>query len=435
MHFLKFRFHFIILLIVCIFNSCGGDNSDLSPNPDTQNNVILHPATFVKLSDIANYRDGRDFKISFSSSSTNIAEFKIFIAKSINVGSVTLNFLKTNNNYAVFQNTTFQGNLTSDFKDLDGDLIKEDIEYKAFVLSVPILGLGLSEVMSFGSESKKLEQITVVRTLAKIEGAGTGGMDADESGNIYMGDFGVDTNGGGSKVYKITPEGNVSLFSTGYNTASGNDFDSQGNLFQSSFDGKFISKIDQSGNTEKFVSHNLITGPVGIAIDNMDNLFVADYRSNKILKITKDKSVTVFSNSTHLDGPNGLDFDSNGNLYVSNWNNSKIVKISAIGNVQVFANTSNNNAHLLIKNGFIYVVGRPKHNIFKIDLNNAEVVNLINNGRGTRDGLLSEAQLSYPNDIAFNKEGNLMYINHVNTGPNNGFTLTPTIIRVVDFAK
>jgi len=425
----------LIFCILILFLSCSSDGSDSIPTP-TQPVEKLKPVTNLSLKDIANTGTSTDLQISFNSNLLeDIAEFKVFLFKSDNSSGVGLEEVKQIEYYVRLNNDQLQSTFPNDFLDTDGDPLEEGLKYAAFVHSIPRNGSGKTEVISTASNALGLEQVTVVRTIAIITEAGTGGLEVDKNGNLYMGDFGKNTNGGGEVIYKISPSGEVETFASGFNTASGNDFDSSGNLFQSSFDGKYISKVSPGGEVETFISDPLITGPVGIAMDENDNLFVADYRSNKILKITKDKTISVYSESSLLDGPNGLDLDQNQNLYVSNWNNTHIVKIEPNGEATVFADTPGNNAHMIIQKDDIYAVGRGLHNIHTININTGAVNPFLNNGRGNSDGSLSQAKISYPNDIAFSTDGNLMYINHVSTGPANGFVLNPTVIKVVDFAR
>jgi hypothetical protein len=68
------------------------------------------------------------------------------------------------------------------------------------------------------------------------------------------------------------------------------------------------------------------------------------------------------------------------------------------------------NAHLVIKNDIIYVSGRSNQTIFKVTL--AKVVtSFVGTGvAGARNGLMTTATISWPNDIAFNADGTKMYI-------------------------
>ena len=77
----------------------------------------------------------------------------------------------------------------------------------------------------------------------------SGDIAVDNAGNIYVANFGRllggAGSGGGQEVYKVTPQGEVSVFATGLNGASGNEFGPDGILYQSNISSGVISKIDQ----------------------------------------------------------------------------------------------------------------------------------------------------------------------------------------------
>ena len=106
-----------------------------------------------------------------------------------------------------------------------------------------------------------------VRTLTDTLPGGVGGVAVDRLGLIYVADF-------RETVWKVTPDGKATRFATGLYGASGNAFDSKGNLFQSSFSGNYISIIDRFGNHTVFVDSGL-TGPVGITIDTRSRALIS----------------------------------------------------------------------------------------------------------------------------------------------------------------
>ncbi|HEY6621573.1 MAG TPA: hypothetical protein VIY68_18665, partial [Steroidobacteraceae bacterium] len=73
-----------------------------------------------------------------------------------------------------------------------------------------------------------------------MEGHQVGGVTVDAVGNLFVADF-------GDLVWKIPPEGQPHIFAEGFYGSSGNAVDHLGNLFQSSYYGDFISKIDRTG--------------------------------------------------------------------------------------------------------------------------------------------------------------------------------------------
>jgi hypothetical protein len=107
-----------------------------------------------------------------------------------------------------------------------------------------------------------------VETITCFE-AGTGGLSLDDNGNLYSGDFGAilgDNDTMGRRVLRITSDGRVSQFASGFHGASGNRFGPDGALYQSNIRGNRISRIDSEGQVEDFATEGL-AGPVGLAFD------------------------------------------------------------------------------------------------------------------------------------------------------------------------
>ena len=138
-----------------------------------------------------------------------------------------------------------------------------------------------------------------------MEGHQVGGVSVDAVGNLYVADF-------GDLVWKIPPEGQPHIFAEGFYGSSGNAVDHLGNLFQSSYYGDFISKIDRTGHATVLTASGL-RGPVGIAIDRITGeLYVANCNGNTVSRIGGDGVASTFAQSDLLKCPNGIVFDSNG---------------------------------------------------------------------------------------------------------------------------
>ena len=102
---------------------------------------------------------------------------------------------------------------------------------------------------------------------------GSGGLNMGSDGLLYVANFGESLdNGTGSEVWRIDYKngGEPVLFAAGLNGVSGNDFDSEGNLFQSNIAAGNVSKINSEGNVSFFVTAG-ISCNVGINIDADDN--------------------------------------------------------------------------------------------------------------------------------------------------------------------
>ncbi|MEP5613354.1 MAG: hypothetical protein ABJP45_13965 [Cyclobacteriaceae bacterium] len=418
----------ILLYIVSasVLIRCGSDDAS-NPEPG------LAAPTSLSVRDVSNAGNGTDFQLTFLKPQLVelVTEFRIFVVKSGSVSSfdsvaalqVAANAYTSINAEASATEISFDSNLA----DIDGDKIVEDVDYNFYVLALGVDDEGA--FLSNPSTTVKLEQRSAVKTLTDFIDSGSGGMDADKNGNIYMGDFGVTLSGGGKRVFLITPEGEVSVFANGMNGASGNDFDTEGNLFQSNITGGTISKITPEGQVSTFVSG--ISSPIGIAINDQGTAFVAAC-NNLIWKITSDGTAEIFSSSGLLSCPNGIELDDKGNVYTCNFDDGRVIKITPSGEASVFATIpGNNNGHLLRKGDTFYIAARGANQIYKISMSGRATRFAGSGSRGLGNGSLSEATFSLPNDLAFSPDGTKLYVNDKDPRA-TGSTISPVVIRVID---
>jgi len=250
---------------------------------------------------------------------------------------------------------------------------------------------------------------------------GTGGVSVDAAGNVYVADFGrilSDEATMGRQIFRITPAGEASVFATGFEGASGNEFDSKGYLYQSNIRGDFIARIAPDGTWTEFARDGL-KAPVGIAIDAADTLYVCNCVANTVSRITPDGVCSVFAASPLFQCPNGITFDEDGNLYVANFENGDVLKITPDASVGRLATVpGNNNGHVQYHEGDLYVVARGAHRIFRVTLDGAVLPFAGTGERGRDDGPALEATFSYPNDLKVGPDGSF-YVNDqiATTGP------------------
>ncbi|MEO9965254.1 MAG: hypothetical protein ABJF11_05675 [Reichenbachiella sp.] len=436
MRLLILRTILFLILLVSLAN-CGSDEDSIEVLDTTP--VV----TDLVLIDTGNNNNAGDFEVTLTlpSNLSSIEELRVIVGPVSKISALSLAEAESlgKDQYASFDPKTnyLILQLKADQLDIEGSAIAEDIAYSVVVLSIGDPDMTLANGLSKESNSVTLTQRTALKTLAIIEDTGTGGMQVDEAGIIYMGDFGITSNGGGARVYSIKPSGDYEIFANGFNTASGNDIDADGVLYQASFLDNSIFQVDEQGNTQLFTSGTIFSGPVGMAFGDDGKLYSTNYNNNVIVRTTKAKASDVFARSSLFNGPNGLDFDKAGNLYVSNWNSGDIVKIPAGGgDPELLATTpSARNAHLILHEEIIYIVGRSNHVIYKMDLE-GKISDFVGSGSiGLTNGLASESSLYFPNDIAFNEDGTRMYINHVHPSVTSSTTLSPTVIREVSIVK
>jgi DNA-binding beta-propeller fold protein YncE len=261
-----------------------------------------------------------------------------------------------------------------------------------------------------------------------MQGHQVGGVAIDAVGNLYVADF-------GDLVWKIPPEGQPHVFAQGFYGSSGNAVDHQGNLFQSSYYGDFITKIDRTGHATLFAESGL-QGPVGIAFDPAtSDLYVANCGGNTIARIGHDGVASTFARDDLLKCPNGIAFDSAGMLYVVNYRDNHMLRIDRNGNVSLFASVSKKGlGHVCFKKDRFFVTAFESHEIYEVKLNGA-VRRILGTGqRGIVNGSGNDVRLSYPNGIACDPWGPHLYINEFDNDSDEG-SPRRAIVRQIDLKE
>jgi DNA-binding beta-propeller fold protein YncE len=257
----------------------------------------------------------------------------------------------------------------------------------------------LTAALSAGAEPQ-------IRSLTNIiDGHAVGGVTADMIGNLYVADF-------AETVWKVTPEGERTVFASGLYGASGNVIDNEGNLLQSNFYGNSITRIDRKGEAKPFVTRGL-RGPVGITINRQTgDIYVANCSGNFIAKVASDGTATAFAKSELFKCPNGISIDTQGNLYTVNFRNNQMFKVDSKGTVAPFATLSSKGlGHLCFRDDRFFVTAFASHEIYEVKLDGTARRILGNGEPGIVDGAGDKARLSFPNGIACNPWGRRLYIN------------------------
>ena len=284
----------------------------------------------------------------------------------------------------------------------------------------------LAWVLLFSSVNAHAQSIHSLTGI--MEGHQVGGVAVDAVGSLYVADF-------GDIVWKIPPEGQPRVFAEGFYGSSGNAVDHQGNLFQSSYYGDFITKIDRTGHTTLFTASGL-QGPVGIAIDQATGeLYVANCGGNTIARIGADGVAVTFARGDLLKCPNGVAFDSAGTLYVVNYRDNHMLKIDRRGTVSVFATVSAKGlGHVCFKKDRFYVTAFAAHEIYEVKLNGSVRRVLGNGQRGLVNGSGDSVRLSHPNGIACDPWTPHLYINEYDNDSDEGGPRR-AIVREIDLKE
>ena len=274
---------------------------------------------------------------------------------------------------------------------------------------------------------------------------GSGGLSLDDEGNLYIADFGdfldiPDPDGLPNDVWKLDTNLNLTTYSQGFLGASGNDFDSNGVLFQSDIRAGAIYKIVNGVRT--FVTSTGISNPVGLVFDSNDNFYVCNCGNSTIRKVTPGGVSTLFSSGSLFLCPNGITVDEDDNLYVSDFSNGNIIKISTTG-VATLLNTTPggttsgpSNGHLDYHEAsrMLYIASGGSNKIYSLPIDNpSDMQVLAGTGvRGNDDGDAATATFSRPNGVAVSVTGDSIYVNSAIPITNNpSRPLNPSVVRLL----
>ena len=243
----------------------------------------------------------------------------------------------------------------------------------------------------------------IVDTLTENLPGRVGGVTVDRVGFIYVADF-------GEQVWKVSPQGEVTVFADSMYGSSGNTIDSRGRLLQANFYGNYIARVSRSGEVSVLVDEGL-SGPVGITVDPKDDMYVCNCGDNTIGKYSPDGKGAVFAKSDLLKCPNGITLVGQ-DLYVVNFSDDAVMKITSDGQVSELARLpGNGNGHITFARGALYATSFRGHKIYKVGLG-GQVTELAGTGqKGTVDGAGNLARFSHPNGIAASPTGNRLYVN------------------------
>lgn len=142
-----------------------------SDNAGTPGNISLSPVNYVSVRDVGNQGDGRDLEVSFSKSSTEslVDHYRVLVvkaSKSLNLATA----LKVNAaNYTTVWPTGSDraATLSQSSRDVDGDFIRNDQPYVAYVLAV---GKGSnSSALSSSSAKITLTDLTSVSSVSNVK--------------------------------------------------------------------------------------------------------------------------------------------------------------------------------------------------------------------------------------------------------------------------
>jgi len=258
---------------------------------------------------------------------------------------------------------------------------------------------------------------------------GNDGLSFDTEGNLFVSYVGRFNGSGlsGDKIYKITPDGEISTAVSGLLGPLGSDFDSLGNLYVANYNNGVITKVTPEGEKSRF--SNLINVN-GIVVNKQDELFVSSFNDSVVYKVSPSGESEIWLQGNGLNSPVGIALDEEENLYVGNYNNGRIFKIDSAKSVTELGSSpdSNGNAYITYANGRVYSTGINSHRIYQIPVDGGAVTEL----EGS-----SQAGFNFPNDILPSRDGTKLYVSNFENNKImvidnlNEVTSTPTPTPVV----
>lgn len=185
----------------------------------------------------------------------------------------------------------------------------------------------------------------------------------DKVTGVYLSDFATGINGptrmkigpdsllyvlqwnGLGKVRRYTLAGMFvdEFTSVGVSNSIGIDWDADGNLYVSSYNGDFVRKFDTAGvDMGIFVNSNL-AGPTNIWFDNNGELLVADYDGTAVKRFSSTGSF-LGNFLTGLGNCEGVGFLPNGDILIGNGGTSSVKQFDSTGTyIQDFISSGSGN--------------------------------------------------------------------------------------------
>ncbi len=250
-----------------------------------------------------------------------------------------------------------------------------------------------------------------------------GGVVVDALGYVYVADF-------RNAVWRYSPDGALTKHADGLYGASGNAIGPRGYLYQSSFNGNYVSRISRTGEVETWADEGL-SGPVGIAAAPDGALYVVNCNAGSVARIAPDRAVTEFARHDAMACPNGITFDDRGDLYVVSFSDTRILRIQPDGTTSVFADVpgAGGNGHIAFARGAFWVTKFRGNRIFRVQRDGTVTALAGTGAAGTADGPALDATFTRPNGIGAGPGGVSLWVNDLTDGQGLGQGVSVVSLR------
>ncbi|RED54659.1 copper amine oxidase N-terminal domain-containing protein [Cohnella phaseoli] len=178
------------------------------------NNNNVTAVTNVAVSDVADYNNGQDLRVSFTKAANenNIAHYRAYVVKENAAPSFDLNWANAVSHYTVIykKNANISQELNADSRDIDGALIQNGIKYKVFILSVGTTN-AYGNALSAASATILLENKGTVTAVTNVVGTDVADYGNGQDLQVSFTKASVETNIGQYRIF-VVPEGWASQF-------------------------------------------------------------------------------------------------------------------------------------------------------------------------------------------------------------------------------
>ena len=242
---------------------------------------------------------------------------------------------------------------------------------------------------------------------------GADGISVAKNGDVFV------SGGPVSKsVIRITADGVVSEFATGFESANGSDFDSKGNLFVADYKANAIRRISPDGVVSTFATD--LDGPAGVYIDREDNVIVGLYgadfsgKAATVLRITPEGISSILASGNGLLDVIGVAGDEKGNVFAGNYKKRQLYQITE-GNVSLLTTASVKINMIDYSHGYIYIANDGRIVRVNTSTGEEELVSGTPEAK-TVNGPIDKADFVKPTSVAFSPDEKILYVADAATG-------------------
>jgi len=265
-------------------------------------------------------------------------------------------------------------------------------------------------------------RVSTVPLSTTLESQGRlGGVSVGPHGELYVSNFAAD-------VWRIDPDGTVTVMADSIRGSSGNTVDGRGRLLQASFLDNRILAIEPRGGVSVVASEGL-NGPVGLTTDEQGRVYVCNCRGNSVARVNRDGRATTLAAGEPFDCPNGITRGPDRASYVVNFNNPYLVRVADDGDVSIVATLpEGGNAHVAFTRGAFFVTRIASNELYRVTPGGAARRFAGTGSLGAADGPIETATLARPNGIAVSPDGAYLFVNNL-IGPWRGHDPTTIVVR------